>query len=170
MTPYLSITVMLALASVANPLRAANKPHVGTARQTVVVWTNDDLEKLHTQGLISIVGQVDKERPTWASVPDTYVKTQDPGWYAEQAANLREELENSQAQLRDFRQAIDDVRGLRQTTGGISLDYGNVGITPEDAIETLQQRVNDTQADLDALEDLARHNGIPPGASRGQTF
>ncbi len=71
MTPYLSITVMLALALAANPLRAANKPHVGAARQTVVVWTNDDLEKLHTQGLISIVGQVDEEGPTWASVPET---------------------------------------------------------------------------------------------------
>src|SRR5207244_1959182 len=29
------------------PLRAANRPHAGTDSQTIKVWTNDDLEKLH---------------------------------------------------------------------------------------------------------------------------
>jgi hypothetical protein len=170
MTRNLGITITLALASVAIPLRAANGPHVGADRQRPQVWTNDDLEKLHGLGLISIVGQVNEEETTEPSVPESYVNTQDPGWYAEEAANLRDELENSQAQLRDFQQAIDDVRSLRQTTGGMSLDYGDIGVTPEDAIGNLQQHVNDVQADLDALEDLARHNGIPPGVLRGQEF
>jgi hypothetical protein len=170
MTRNLGITITLALASVAIPLRAANGPRVGADRQRPQVWTNDDLEKLHGLGLISIVGQVNEEETTEPSVPESYVNTQDPGWYAEEAANLRDELENSQAQLRDFQQAIDDVRSLRQTTGGMSLDYGDIGVTPEDAIGNLQQHVNDVQADLDALEDLARHNGIPPGVLRGQEF
>jgi hypothetical protein len=170
MTRNLGITITLALASVAIPLRAANGPHVGADRQRPLVWTNDDLEQLHDLGLISIVGQVNEERTTESSVPESYVNTQDPGWYAEEAANLRDELENSQAQLRDLQQAIDDGRSLRQTTGGMSLDYGDIGVTPEDAIGNLQQHVNDVQADLDALEDLARHNGIPPGVLRGQEF
>ena len=170
MTLHLVINIALALASVAGSSSAANGPHVGTDRERPLVWTNDDLEKLRGLGLISIVGQVEEEETTEPPVPESYVNTQDPEWYAEQAANLRDDLENSQAQLREFRKAIEDVRSLRQTTGGISFDYGDVGITPEDAIQNLQQHVNDLRADLDTLEDLARHNRIPPGVLRGQEF
>ena len=170
MTRNLYITASLALFFLTIPLLPAHGQQVGTDRQRPPVWTNEDLEKLHDLGLISIVGQVDEDRSTWPSAPETYVETQDPEWYAEQAAGLREELENREAQLSDFEQAIDDVRSLKQTTGGISLDYGSAGITPEDAIENLQEGVDETQADLDELEDLARRNGIPPGVLRGQEF
>jgi len=133
-----------------------------------VVWTNDDLEKLHSLGLISIVGRIDEERPTSASAPAPYVGTQDPEWYAEQAAKLRDELERRRAQLREYRQALEGAQSLRETTGGINLDEGDVGITPEAGIEILQQRLNEAQTELDALEDLARRHGIPPGTLRGE--
>jgi hypothetical protein len=61
-----------------------------------------------------------------------------------------------------------DARSLREMTGGINLDEDDIGITPEAGIEVLQQRVSETQAQLDALEDLARRNRIPPGTLRGQ--
>jgi hypothetical protein len=170
MTRHLLINASLALLSLTITLRAAHGQQIEADHQRPHVWTNEDLEKLHGLGLISIVGQVDEDRSTWPSAPEPYVETQDPEWYAEQAAGLREELENREAQLSDFEQAIDDVRSLRQTTGGISLDYGSVGITPEDAIENLQEGVDETQANLDELEDLARRNGIPPGVLRGQFF
>jgi hypothetical protein len=132
-----------------------------------MVWTNDDLEKLHRVGLISIVGRIDEERPTPASAPGPYVRTQDPEWYAEEAAKLRDELERRRAQLREYGQALEDARSLREMTGGINLDGGDIGITPEAGIEILQQRVNETQTELGALEDLARRNDIPPGTLRG---
>jgi hypothetical protein len=53
-------------------------------------------------------------------------------------------------------------------TGGINLDGGAIGITPEAGIEILQRRVYEIQSELDDLEDLARHNNIPPGTLRGQ--
>jgi hypothetical protein len=53
-------------------------------------------------------------------------------------------------------------------TGGVDLDEGDTAITPESGIEILQQRVNEAQAELNALEDLARRNDIPPGTLRGQ--
>jgi hypothetical protein len=96
------------------------------------------------------------------------VETQDPAWYAEQAARLRDELERRQAHLDGYRQAIEDATSLKTVTGGISLDGGDIGITPEAGIETLQQRVNEAQAALDDLEDLARRNDIEPGTLRGQ--
>jgi hypothetical protein len=168
MTHHAYAAVTLALISVAIPLRAANRPHAGTDRPDKVVWTNDDLEKLHGLGLVSIVGRVDEETPTSESAPGRYVKTQDPEWYAEQAANLRDELERRRAQLREYRQALEDAQNLRETTGGINLDEGDVGITPEAGIEILQRRVQTRESELDELEDLARHNGIPPGTLRGQ--
>ena len=60
------------------------------------------------------------------------------------------------------------AQSLRRTTGGISLDAGDIGITPEAGIEILQQRVNETQTELDALQDLARRQGIAPGTLRGE--
>lgn len=168
MTRHLYATASLALLSLAIPLRAATKPHVRTDRQAPVVWTNDDLARLHALGLICIVGRMDKETPKSASLPQPYVKTQDPEWYASQAAKLRDELEQRQAQLREYRLALDDARSLKETTGGISFDDGDIGISPEAGIEILQQGVMESQARLDELEDLARRNDIEPGTLRGQ--
>ena len=168
MTRRLCASVSLALVAVAIPLRAANRLHAGTDSQNTVVWTNDDLEKLHALGLISIVGRIDEERPTSASAPGPYVRTQDPEWYAVQAAKLREELERRRAQLREYRQALEDARSLRKAAGGMNLDESDIGITPRAAIEILERRVNEAQTELNALEDLARRNDIPPGTLRGQ--
>ena len=168
MTRHLYTALTLGLISVALPLRAANRPHARTDGQNTVVWTTDDLEKLHALGLISIVGRTHKERPTSPSAPGPYVRIQDPDWYAAQAANLRDELERRQAQLREYRQALEDARSLRKTTSGINLDEGDVGITPQAGIEILQRRANEAQTELDALEDLARRHGIPPGTLRSQ--
>jgi hypothetical protein len=168
MTRYLYAAVILGLVSVTIPLRAASRPHAGTDSQNTVVWTNDDLERLHVPGLICIVGPTNEETPNSASAPAPYVETHDPGWYAAEAAKLRDELERRKAQLGGYRQAIEDARSLKTMTGGINLDDGDTGITPEAGIEILQERVNEAQADVDALEDLARHNEIPPGTLRGQ--
>jgi hypothetical protein len=52
-------------------------------------------------------------------------------------------------------------------TGGIALDEGTLGITPEVGIDTLERRVHDVASQIDALEELARHNGFSPGVTRG---
>jgi hypothetical protein len=163
-----SLATSMTVSTLAIPLRAANKPRAGTDSQKPVVWTNDDLEKLHRLDLISIVSRINEETPRPPSLPQPYVKTQDPEWYAEQAAKLRDELERRKAQLGRYRQAIDDALSLKTMTGGVNLEEGDIGITPEAGIEILQQRVSETQLALDALEDLARRNDIEPGTLRGQ--
>jgi len=52
MTRHLCATASPMLLSVAIPLRAANRPHAGPDTHGTVVWTDDDLEKLHAFGLI----------------------------------------------------------------------------------------------------------------------
>jgi hypothetical protein len=66
MNRYSYAAVTLGLVSVAIPLRAANGPHAGTDGQNPVVWTNDDLARFNSLGLISIVGQSDEEKPASA--------------------------------------------------------------------------------------------------------
>lgn len=168
MTRHLCATAFLAALSLAIPLNAANGPHGGTDRQRPAVWTNDDLKSLHARGLISIVGRMDEETPKPASLPELYVKAQDPEWYAAQAAKLRDELEQRQAQLGEYRLALDEARNLKGTAGGLSFDNGDIGITPEAGIQILQEGVNEAQTELDALEDLARHEDVPPGTLRGR--
>jgi hypothetical protein len=96
------------------------------------------------------------------------VRTDDPEWYAVQAAKLRDELERRKTQLSEYRQAIDDARSLRKTTGGINLDEGDLAITPDTGIEILERHVSEVQAEINDLEDLARRHNIPPGTLRGQ--
>ena len=74
-----SLTIFMTLSTLAIPLRAANEPRAGTDSQNPVVWTNDDLERLHLLGMICIVGRINEETPKSASLPQPYVKTQDPG-------------------------------------------------------------------------------------------
>jgi len=163
-----SLAISVTLSPLAISMRAANKPRAGMEDQKTV-WTNDDLERLHVLGLISIVGQPALTEDTiTVAVPSHYVKTQDPEWYAEQATKLHDELERRQAQLSEYRQALEDAQSFREMTGGINLEEGNVGITPEAGIEILEQRVNQTQREIDGLDDLARRNDILPGALRGQ--
>jgi len=167
MTRYFYAVVALGLIS-AIPLCAANRPQAETDRQKIKVWTNDELEKLRAAGLISIVGQVDQETSASESAPRDYETTPSAKWYAEQGAKLRHELEYRQAQLREYRQALEDARSLKESTGGMNLVAEDLAITPEAGIEILQQRVSQAQAEFDALEDLARRNDVPPGTLRGQ--
>ena len=60
------------------------------------------------------------------------------------------------------------MQGAKTTTGGINLEEGDIGITPEAGIEILQGRVTEMQEKLGDLEDLARRNDIEPGTLRGQ--
>lgn len=164
----LSILFVMASFTAGGTLRAATKPHAGPASEARVSWTNEDLERLNRiPGLISIVGQ-ETEAVQDVDAPAPQLATKDPAWYAEQAASLNARLETQQANLRDFTQALDDARALKSTTGGINLAEDDIGMTPEATIDILQDRVRETLNDLDALEDLARQNDIPPGVLREQ--
>ena len=130
MTRRRSIFFCLALISAAIPLRAANRPHAGRDRQNRAVWTNDDLEKLHDLGLISIVGPPDKEGSATETALGPSAITHDRQWYGEESAKLHGELERRETSLRQYRQAIEDARSLRTTTGGVNFSEGHIGITP----------------------------------------
>jgi hypothetical protein len=99
------------------------------------------------------------ERATFAS------KTEDPGWYADQAAMLQAELDKREAALRNAQASLALVKE-RMTQPGIAMDQGNPGVTPESGIAILEAQVREVQDRLDELSSLARQNDIPPGDLR----
>jgi hypothetical protein len=102
------LAMLMTITTFAIPARAANEPRAGRLPRTAMVWTNHDLKRLRSHGLISIVGQPALVQDATAEEqPSPHVKTQDPEWYAERATMLLDELERSQAQLHQYRQALD---------------------------------------------------------------
>ena len=167
---YRRVSLTLLVLSAGSALGAgAAMPHAGQPSRAKAIWTNEDLERLSSiPGLISVVGQSTEETAQDDTTPAPRSETDDPAWYAAQAASLNAQLAAEQANVRDFIHALEDVRALSATTSGINLDEANIGLTPGATIEILQSRVSETQSELDALEDLARRNDIEPGILRGQ--
>jgi len=164
----ISVALILMILGADGPLaRTGSLPSKGLPEEKTKVWTNADLSRLRDRGLISIIGQIPEETTEPSEAP-AYVQTNDPQWYAAQAARLESELENRQAELQRYRQALEVARDLRMTTGGLNLTRGDIGINTEAGIEILERRVRETRHKLDELGELARHNGVPPGALRGQ--
>ena len=134
------------------------------------IWTTEDLERLSSiPGLVSIVGQSAEEEAVQDNeAPEPQSVTEDREWFAEQADELNSRLASEQADLRDQIQALEDARELNLTSVGINLDELDLGDTPDATIDILQSQVRETQSELDALEELARHNDIEPGVLRGE--
>ena len=156
--------------AIAFPSHAAEKPRPKQDNQAKKVWTNDDMDQLRTQGLIStfiLAPETTPQAPAAPPEPATFTpKTEDPTWYAEQAAILQAELDKREAALREAQANLAQVaQGITQP--GIAMDKPNAGVTPEAGIAVLAAQVLEVQTQLDELSDLARQNNISPGVLRG---
>jgi hypothetical protein len=165
---FFPLAVILALA-IAFPSRAAEKPRPAQSGKTEKVWTNDDMDQLRARGLIStfsLAPETTAQAQPARSEPATFTpKTEDPTWYAEQAAILQAELDKRESALREAQANLAQAaEGITQP--GIAMDKKNDGITPEAGIAALQAQVLEVQGQLDELGDLARQNNIPPGVLR----
>jgi hypothetical protein len=130
------------------------------------LWTKPDLDRFRDQSLISIIGPVEEENVERAQESPPYDETDDSRWYATKAAALHAELDHRQGELKRFLLGLQSARNNENMTNGVNLSEAVLGITPDSAIQFLQQRVEDIQKEVDDLEDLARRNGIEPGVLR----
>jgi hypothetical protein len=155
--------------------QASEKPRAaqGDQKQPQKVWTNDDMDQLRVRGLISIVGEEaagpGAQAPAAsaeATFPIYESRLDDPGWYADQAANLQAELDQRVAALQQEQEALALAKN-RITQPGVAMDKPSVGVTPDAAIALLQAQVSDVQNQMDELSDLARQHDIAPGVLRG---
>jgi hypothetical protein len=169
-----SIAAVLAI-FIACSSQAAEKPRPLQADQKspIKVWTNEDMDQLRARGLISIVGQEPVAStaqppagPTGPASPVYESKFDDPSWYADVAADLRDDLARREAALQEQRKAIA-LAADRITQPGVALDQPSPWVTPEAGVQILQDQVQEVQNYLDELSDLARQHGIEPGVLRG---
>jgi hypothetical protein len=124
-------------------------------------WTNDDMDSLRANAPISVFST---PAPLAASQPTvanpTYVKELDSNWYAKQIGAIQLQMAESNA-------VIHKIQEIRKSGLGISnvipLDREDVGLSPEFTVQILQTQNQARKADVDRLEELARHNSIPPG-------
>lgn len=142
------------------------------AQQTRRLWTNADMDALRARGLISIVGSEPEAAPAAAPLPTEFPvytsRTQDPAWYAEQAADLQTQLGTRASALAQAQDNLLQARDGRGITGSFDMAVGDTyGITPGERIAFLESQVQETQARLNELADMARRNEIPAGMLRG---
>ena len=166
---HFPLAVIFALA-ITLPSHAAEKPRPKQDDQAKKIWTNDDMDQLRSQGLIStfsVAPEITAPAPAAPSEPATFTpRTEDPTWYAEQAAILQAELDKREAALHEAQANLAQAaKGITQP--GIAMDKQNAGVTPEAGIAVLAAQVLEVQSQLDELSELARQNNIPPGVLRG---
>lgn len=149
---------------------AALSLHPAARRDSSVqkTWTNDDIDSLRANAPISVFSmpaapQMSATAPAAAApaiVNPPYVKELDSNWYAKQIGAIQSQMAESNA-------VIHKIQEIRKSGVGISnvipLDREDVGLSPEFTVQILQSQNQARKADVDTLEELARHNSIPPG-------
>jgi hypothetical protein len=174
----LALGAMLAVGAAAPPATLAGGPPAKAAAkpdEQKKVWTNEDVARLNPD----YVEGTGNSATVIAVVPPTFVVTpegakpaplviavpiapeQDPAWYGRQLASWQTQLaaiEAREEQLRNFRATSSGL------PTGLVLDGPVEGITTDNLIANLDSERHDILAQIDALEDMARSNGIAPGA------
>ncbi|HVN10302.1 MAG TPA: hypothetical protein VMV61_15095 [Patescibacteria group bacterium] len=87
----------------------------------------------------------------------------DPGWYRVRLAQLRADAARAQAEADRIQSELDSHSGGHK---GNNLLAEPEGITPQSEIRILHARRDRDLKQIDALEDMARRNGISPGELR----
>ena len=137
------------------------------------IYTNDDLDALAAryggparQNAASTSAA--PETPA-APIPRRTVLPNDlnPDWYAQQFVSMQTRLDDLDAQIAQLRQYIASPSAARAGgTDGVPLNGPFGGITTYNLLDQLMQQRQAIVAQMDAIEDMARVNGFPPGMLR----
>jgi hypothetical protein len=123
------------------------------------VWTNDDVDTLHSNPGVSVIG---KPAPQNASATSkVYSQQKDPAWYRKQIESLRAEIDKLDPQIAKLQAFL---------SGEIISDpptmHHKLVPTPQDQLKQMQAKRQADETKIEDLLDRARHNGILPGALR----
>ena len=125
------------------------------------VWTNDDVSDLRDSSQISTVGQATaKSGKTGQAAASS--KNKDSNWYRSQITKLQGQLPPLDAQIAQLRATINGT--AQGDTKSSSRPTGVKGGDWQTELGELQTKRDGIVAQIAALEDEARHNGIPPNA------
>jgi len=92
-----------------------------------------------------------------------YSRFKDAKWYARQIQTLQDEIAKIDADLKTLLESRKSGKGA---TDAVALDQEPEGVSPEGQIYVLRKRRIELLGQIDALEEQARRNAIPPGDIR----
>ena len=141
------------------------------------VWTNDDIDALREHGGsgVSVVGGAASAAggatTNGTNTPGTRAnqpppplpKEKDPAWYKKQLAPLYAKRDALDTAIANAEAAVSgDTRG----SATVDLSAFGAAATPQEQLKQLQDLQQQVENQIDALEDMARHNGLEPGSLR----
>ena len=126
------------------------------------VWTNDEIDTLPNNHSVSVVGN--RTPQSVSATSKGYSLEKDPGWYRRQLAPLRAEIEKLDGQIEQTKAFLSGEKVNEQPASVRA--YFAVPGNPQGQLKQMEARRQADAAKIDDLLDLARHNGIEPGALR----
>ena len=118
------------------------------------VWTNDDISGLHARSGAAIPDSNAKSDVSTAKPKPT--KTKDGTWYRGQILKLQAQIPPLEEKISQLQAALNGqtVTSTRQYGGAKPDDW-------RDELTRFQKQRDDIQTRITALEDQARHDGVP---------
>jgi hypothetical protein len=111
---------------------------------------------------VSTVGNSNANSPTSAPKPRATSKNHDPRWYQDQISKLQARIPPLDKQIAELQAALDG-----KPTGDAKRSTRPTGVKTDDwsrELADLQKKREDTLAQISALQDQARHNGVATNA------
>jgi outer membrane murein-binding lipoprotein Lpp len=136
--------------------RPAASPATSTQPPAKKVWTNDDVDYLRDQSVISTVGNARHHPTTTPHDPAPPSGGNNARSYREQIEKLQTKVTALNVQIAQLKAALNG-----QSVNSVRHLYG---VEPDDLqnqLERLEKQRDDVQAKMEALRDEARHSGIP---------
>lgn len=121
------------------------------------VWTNEDVPVLRNESEISTVGNSNNNRSS--SKTTSASKNNDGKGYQAQIARLQAQIPPIDAQIAELQAAIDG-----KPTGDAKVSKRPTGVKADDwsvEMQQLQQKKDGILTQISALQDQARHQGVP---------
>jgi hypothetical protein len=140
----------------AEPPTQAQQP-AATQPASKKVWTNEDVIGLRADSRISTFSQANA-KPAKDGAKQANSKDKDAAWYQNRIAGLQAKLPRLDDQIGQLQAALngEQVNSVRKW-GGVRPDDWRV------ELDTLQKKRVSIQSEVSALEDQARHVGVPAG-------
>jgi hypothetical protein len=141
--------------AVTTPQNASTTTPGTSAPPAKKVWTNEDMGAVHKDPAISTFSSK-PNKPADTKAPAAKANTKSSGQYQSQIANL-------QAKLPPLDQQIAELQaGLNGETVNSTRHYNGVKLDDwRDQLARLQKQRDGIAAQISALQDEARHNGVP---------
>ena len=124
------------------------------------VWTNDETDALHNNHGVSVVGNSLSAKKAKANVK-TRPPEKDPAWYRSQLIPLQADSDKLVQQIAKLQAFLNG-----ESVGEAPTMHRHLAPSPADQLKQMEAKRQADIAKIDDLLDLARRNGIEPGALR----